>query len=65
MKNNRVQIEPFIDDKTEEYDYKILIYGNYTPFRALNFPLNLMSTVSEVNALDSAQICCERRLKGL
>ena len=30
MKNNRVQIEPFIDDKTEEYDYKILIYGNYT-----------------------------------
>ena len=30
MKNNRVQIEPFIDDKTTEYDYKVLIYGNYT-----------------------------------
>jgi len=30
MKDNRVQIEPFIDDKTTEYDYKILIYGNYT-----------------------------------
>ena len=30
MKNNRVQIEPYIDDKTIEYDYKVLIYGNYT-----------------------------------
>ena len=30
MKNNRVQIEPFIDEKTIEYDYKVLIYGNYT-----------------------------------
>ena len=30
MKNNRVQIEPYIDDKTIEYDFKVLIYGNYT-----------------------------------
>ena len=30
MKNNMVQSEPYIDDKSIEYDYKVLIYGNYT-----------------------------------
>jgi hypothetical protein len=30
MKNNRVQIEKFTDEKSVEYDYKVLIYGNYT-----------------------------------
>ena len=30
MKNNRVQIEKFTDDKSVQYDYKVLIYGNYT-----------------------------------
>ena len=30
MKNNRVRIEKWTDEKTIEYDYKVLIYGNYT-----------------------------------
>ena len=30
MKNNRVQIETFTDEKSVEYDYTVLIYGNYT-----------------------------------
>ena len=36
MKNNRVQIEPYIDDKTIEYDYKVLIYGNYSNKKIYN-----------------------------
>ena len=30
MKNNRVQIEKFTDEKSVQSDYKVLIYGNYT-----------------------------------
>ena len=30
MKDNRVKIEKWTDDKSTEYDYKVLIYGNYT-----------------------------------
>ena len=30
MKDNRVKIEKWIDDKSTEYDFKVLIYGNYT-----------------------------------
>ena len=30
MKDNRVKIEKWTDDKSTEYDFKVLIYGNYT-----------------------------------
>ena len=50
MKNNRVQIEPFIDDKTEEYDYKILIYGKRGGLGYIDFNRHFLKNLIYPNA---------------